>query len=144
MCIRPTMHPVCITCFAIHLPRPTSNTLSALHSLAYAFYHADPSCPLPSPHSAQPRAAHNAAVCFGAELQQCSIRQKCIRRRSQALGGLGRRGCYLGQQPIAAHLCLYQLGMQHATLSSTHIQRDEHMESGSSGWIFHKQSTSTR
>ena len=45
---------------------------------------------------------------------------------------------------IAARQCLYQVGMQHATLSSTHIQREEHMESGSSGWIFHKQSTSTR
>ena len=54
--------------------------------------------------------------------QSCSIRQKCIRRRSQALGGLGRRGCYLGQQPIAAHPRLYPLSMQHATLSSSHIQ----------------------
>ena len=45
---------------------------------------------------------------------------------------------------IAAHQCLYRVGMQHATLSSTHIQRDEHMESGSSEWKFHKQSTSTK
>ena len=29
VCIRPTMHPVCIPCCAIHLPRPTSNTPSA-------------------------------------------------------------------------------------------------------------------
>ena len=69
VCIRPTMRPVCITCFAIHLPRPTSNTLSALHSLACTFYHADPSCPLPSPHSTQPLAAYNAPVCLVAELQ---------------------------------------------------------------------------
>ena len=116
--------PQCTLCASLVVPSiylvlpPTR----CLPSLPYTFYHADPSCPLPSPHSAQPRAAHNAAVCFGAELQQCSIRQKCIRRRSQALGGLGRRGCYLGQQPIAAHPRLYPLSMQHATLSSNHIQ----------------------
>ena len=45
---------------------------------------------------------------------------------------------------IAAHQCLYRVGMQHATLSSTHIQREEHLESGSSEWKFRKQSTSTR
>ena len=45
---------------------------------------------------------------------------------------------------IAARQCLYRVGMQHATLSSTHIQREEHLESGSSEWKFHKQSTSTR
>ena len=48
---------------------------------------------------------------------------------------------------IAAPWCLYRVGMQHATLSSTHFQRDEHMQSGSSGWErrkFRKQSTSTR
>ena len=45
---------------------------------------------------------------------------------------------------VAARRCLYRVGMQHATLSSTHIQRDEHMESGASEWKFHKQSTSTR
>ena len=40
-----------------------------LHSLPHTFYHADPSCPLPSPHSVLPPAAYNAPVCFGAELQ---------------------------------------------------------------------------
>ena len=48
---------------------------------------------------------------------------------------------------IAAPRCLYRVGMQHATLSSTHILRDEHMESRSSLWErrkFRKQSTSTR
>ena len=48
---------------------------------------------------------------------------------------------------IAAPRCLYRVGMQHATLSSTHIQRGEHMESRSSELElrkFHKQSTSIR
>ena len=92
-----------------------------LHSLPCTLNHAaDPSCPL-APHSAQPQ--HSATHIIGAD-EQCKVsEQKCIRRRSQALGGLGRRGCYLGQQPIAAHpLRLYPLGMQHATLSSSHIQ----------------------
>ena len=67
----------------------------------------------------------------------------------QAIPGLSRRGCYLGQRVSCSSLlsvaqCLYRVGMQHATLSSTHIQREEHLESGSSEWKFHKQSTSTR
>ena len=33
VCIRPTMHLVCIPCCAIHLPRPTSNTLSAFSTI---------------------------------------------------------------------------------------------------------------
>ena len=90
-----------------------------LHSLPCTLNHAaDPSCPL-APHSAQPQ---HSALHIGAD-EQCKVsEQKCIRRRSQALGGLGRRGCYLGQQPIAAHPRLYPLSMQHATLSSNHIQ----------------------
>ena len=92
---------VCILCHRHLLPcRPI------LHSLAYTYYHAlDPSCPLPSrPLGPTTSCIQCTTVCFAAELQWCvqHNRQKCIRRRSQALGGLGlgRRGCYLGQQPI--------------------------------------------
>ena len=119
---------LCITCCAVHLPRsPTSNTLSTFSGIHLLPCRPILSCPLPSPKLGPTTGCTQCTiVCFGAELQQCSVehnRQKCIRRRSQALGGLGRRGCYLGQQLIAAHpLRLYPLGMQHATLSSSHIQ----------------------
>ena len=111
----------CTLCASLVEPSiyPVLPPTRCLHSLPHTFYHADPSAPCPPP----TRSYHRLHTMHQSALEQsCSIRQKCIRRRSQALGGLGRRGCYLGQQPIAAHPRLYPLSMQHATLSSNHIQ----------------------
>ena len=114
----PTMHPVCIACCAVHLTRsPTSNTLSAFSAIG-TYYHVSafsgihllpcsrPILPLalsaPRPNH-QLHTMHHSLLCSRVAVQCVQHnRQKCIRRRSQALGGLGlgRRGCYLGQQPI--------------------------------------------
>ena len=101
-----------------------------LHSPPYTYYHADPSCPLPPPPT---RPNHRLHTMHQSALEQsCS---NCAALGKSASAGdprlwvaLGRRGCYLGQQPIAAHPRLYPLGMQHATLSSSHIQAKHRLE----------------
>ena len=78
-------HTVCI-------PRHTPTTMQT---------HPAP-CPLP-PLGPTTGCIQCTTVCFGAELQQlCSIRQKCIRRRSQALGGFRQARLLFGS---AAHRC---------------------------------------
>ena len=149
----------------IHLPPSTSSTVPvSLCTSCCASSHL-PACPtlLSAFSTLHPQPCSRPILPLGPPLgsttTQCTVetleQMSSARYRSKSASAgdprLEQTRLLFGSESellVAARRCLYRVGMQHATLSSTHnIQRDEHMETGSNGWErrkFHKQSISTR